>query len=77
MTSNEKNAFFDKTIDFRSPTQKPSAEMGASAGLVEAFENGLGDTIHDVLDMKRLGKKQEFRVRRPLFPRCVRLTEML
>ena len=71
MTSNEKNVLFNKTNDFPSPTQEPSAEMRPSAGLVEAFEYGLGDIANDVLDMRRLGKKQEFRVRRPLSSRCV------
>lgn len=51
-------------MDFEAPTQESSPATGPSSRLVEAFEyggDGVGDTANDVSDMKRLGKKQEFR----------------
>ncbi len=57
----------DKKDLFGVPTQESSPEAGASSRLVEAFEYGIGDTANDVSDMRRLGKKQEFRVRQPKF----------
>ena len=55
MTNDEKHAPFNG----RPPQDlEPETE-------VEAFEYGFGDTANDVSDMRRLGKKQEFRVRRP------------
>ena len=42
--------------------QDSSPETGPPSYLVEAFEMGFGDTKNDVSDMRRLGKKQEFRV---------------
>lgn len=64
----DKNAPFNKSNDFEAPTQESSPETGPSTRLVEAFEHGLGDTANDVSDMRRLGKKQEFRVRRTVIP---------
>ena len=40
-------------------------EEGAPSQSIEASEIGLRDTINDVSDMRRLGKKQEFRVKSP------------
>ena len=63
MTNNEKLAPLNGRNDFGArPPQKCSLETG-----LEALEHGLGDTANDISDMKRLGKKQEFRVRRPVF----------
>ena len=45
--------------------QKSSGEFVPSSHLVEAFEPVRGDTSNDISDMKRLGKKPEFRVRQP------------
>lgn len=61
----EKNAPSSRKRDSGTPTQGSSPETGPSSRLVEAFEYGVGDTANDVLDMRRLGKKQEFRVRQP------------
>ncbi len=73
--TNEKNASIQRENEFRAPAQESSPEAGPSSRLVEAFEYGSGDTANDVFDMRRLGKKQEFRVRQPSFSRFVRLTE--
>lgn len=59
----EKIALSDGKNDFAAPTQKSSPDTGPSSRLVEAFGNVHGDTANDVSDMRRLGKKQEFRVR--------------
>ena len=64
----DKNAPFNKSNDFEGPTQDSSPETGPSMRLVEALEYGLGDTANDVSDMRRLGKKQEFRVQRTVIP---------
>lgn len=61
----EKNAPPNRKDDFGAPTQESSPETGASSRLVEAFEYGVGDTANDVSDMRRLGKRQEFRVPQP------------
>ena len=59
----EENAPSSRKNSFEAPTQESSLETGRSSLLVEAFEYGVGDTANDVSDMRRLGKKQEFRVR--------------
>ena len=61
----QKNAPSNTENGFGVSTQKPSAEIVPSSPQVEAFEHVQGDTINDVSDMKRMGKKQEFRVREP------------
>ena len=66
----------DKKDVFVVPTQESSPETGASSRLVEAFEYGVGDTANDVSDMRRLGKKQEFRVWQPAFCHYTHLTEL-
>ena len=66
----------DKKDDFGVPLQESSPETGASSRLVEAFESGVGDTANDVSDMRRLGKKQEFRVWQPAFCHYAHLTEL-
>lgn len=58
----KKNALSNRSNDSRAPAQEPSPETGPSSPLVEAFEYGIGETANDVSDMRRLGKKQEFRV---------------
>ena len=45
--------------------QKSGEELVPLSHLVEAFEHVRGDTSNDVSDMKRLGKKPEFRVHQP------------
>lgn len=75
----KKNAPSNAKMDFEAPTQESSPEIGPASGLVEAFEyggDGVGDTANDVSDMKRLGKKQEFRVGQPSSRHLVRLTEL-
>lgn len=57
----KKNALSNRSNDSRAPAQEPSPETGPSSPLVEAFEYGIGETANDVSDMRRLGKKQEFR----------------
>ena len=58
----QNNALSDTKTDFGASTQESSPEAEPSSRLVEAFEYGFGDTANDVSDMRRLGKKQEFRV---------------
>ena len=72
----QKNATSNSKNDFEAPTQESSSEAGLSSRLVEAFEHAPGGIAHDVSDMRRLGKKQEFRVRQPLCSGYVRLTQM-
>lgn len=60
--ASKKNALSNRSNDSRVPAQEPSPETGPSSRLVEAFEYGIGETANDVSDMRRLGKKQEFRV---------------
>ena len=74
--TNKKNAPIQREDEFKGPTQESSPEAGPSTRLVEVFEYGLGDTANDVSDMRRLGKKQEFRVRQPSSSPFVRLTEL-
>lgn len=38
-------------------------EVAASPDSAESSRFALGDTVHDVSDMRRLGKKQEFKVK--------------
>ena len=59
----ENNEPSDGRDGFKAPSQQSSPEIGPSSRLVEAFEYGVGDTANDLSDMKRLGKRQEFRVR--------------
>lgn len=72
----ENNGPSDGKDVFKAASQEPSPETGPSSRLVEAFEYGVGDTTNDVSDMKRLGKRQEFRVRQSSSCCYVRLTEL-
>ena len=72
----EENALSNRSNDFRAPAQESSPETGPSLRLVEAFENGAGETTNDVSDMRRLGKKQEFRVRKSSSCHRVRFAEL-
>lgn len=72
----EKNAPSYGKNNIGAPTQETSPETGPSSRLVEAFEYGVGDTANDVSDMRRLGKKQEFRVRQHSSHPYLRLTEL-
>ena len=40
-------------------------EKGTPSQSIEASEIGLRDTTNDISDMRRLGKKQEFKVKSP------------
>lgn len=75
--ASEKNAPPNGRSDLGLITEESSPEIGPSSHLIEAFEYGLGDTTNDVSDMRRLGKKQEFRVGEPLSSHYVRLAELL
>lgn len=50
--------------DFSEKSREKTApsEVTLSYDGIGAIESTLGDTVHDVSDMRRLGKKQEFRV---------------
>ena len=37
-------------------------DVGSTSYNTGAYEDGWGDTHHDIRDMQRLGKKQEFKV---------------
>ena len=71
-----KDAPSKRENDFQRPLQESSLKVRPSSRVVEAFEYGVGDTANDVSDMRRLGKKQEFRVRQSLWRRYVGLTEL-
>lgn len=60
--AHQKIALSDSKNGLAAPTQKSSPDTGLSLRLVEAIGNVHGDTANDVSDMRRLGKKQEFRV---------------
>jgi len=49
----------DQTVS----TNISSQQTSSPSHLAEPLEMGYGEATHDVSDMKRLGKKQEFRVR--------------
>jgi len=55
----------EKVIETKGPFydshQVSPPEMGAE---MHTYEDGWGDTANDLRDMKRLGKAQEFKVRR-------------
>ena len=58
----EENASPNGKNDVAVAMQKSSEELVPSSHLVEVFEHVRGDTSNDISDMKRLGKKPEFRV---------------
>ena len=62
----EENPSSNGKNDVAVAMQKSSDELVPSSHLVEAFEHVRGDTSNDVSDMKRLGKKPEFRVHQSL-----------
>ena len=62
-----KNIPFARKNEFGPPTQESSPETVLPSRLVEAFEYIPGHNANDVSDMRRLGKKQEFRVHTTAF----------
>ena len=62
----EANALSNGKNDVAVAMQKSNEECVPSSHLVETFEHVRGDTSNDVSDMKRMGKKPEFRVHQPL-----------
>jgi hypothetical protein len=61
MTSEKIDQFGGKsTYDVQQKDASP--DTGSPADTASAHEMGLGDTSQDTADMKRLGKKQEFKV---------------
>lgn len=61
----EENSLSNGKNDAAVALQKSCEECVPSSHLVEAFEPARGDTPNDVSDMRRLGKKPEFRVHPP------------
>ena len=58
----KENAPSNGKNDVAMAMQKFSEEFVSSSHVVEGFEHVRGGTSNDVTDMKRLGKKPEFRV---------------
>ena len=61
----EENASSNGKNDVAVAMQKSGGESVPSSHLVESFEHVRGDTSNDASDMKRMGKKPEFRVHQP------------
>ena len=64
----EANALSNRKNDVAVAMQTSNEEYVPSSHLVETFEHVRGDTSNDVSDMKRMGKKPEFRVHQLLSP---------
>ena len=61
----EETASSNGKTDVAVAMKKSSEEVVPSSHLVQASEHVRGSTSNDITDMKRLGKKPEFRVHQP------------
>lgn len=63
--ASHKQVHDDTKTEQEDSSYNANPEKGAPSQSIEAPEIGLRDTINDISDMRRLGKKREFKVNLP------------